>query len=483
MRSSYLGLGNVVRSCLLSILVAVSIASGILNSATADVGVVHEAEIRSGSCGSLGSGPMFVLTPFTPQEASNQGDPGESSETVITYPAANLLTANLSVVVMGTAADADEIIACGAISEERLLATQGQVDLRFRLDEVGGSGHDGMAVIDKEGQGQLYVGLSIQGSAAASAAGLADLLPIEADVPSDLMMTDDLQRTLDEVAVNYGDPADIERRFTRWGWDGNVARRFTGSGESSGLTSVYVSLHRFGSADATAQALDYSFSDQVATTEATEFRVSSSLRERVRALTTNPAARDEVTIYAQQGTVLIRVTVNSISDDSTAEALRIAELVATNGERLGTSQESATQTPSATGSASDGGECRNAAAWWAETTARMNEINLVPEVTTAWSGEMATQYAIFFATLRDDQVGSDPPPAATVLNDEYVSILMTFTSAFELFASVQSGNVNPMAAPGILQTAQGQFDQAGSALIGTGQLVSDFTTACGLASV
>lgn len=128
-------------------------------------GTTHNADIRAGSCGDdLVTTEGMALEPFVSEKAPAQYGESETSETVITFPAANLLKANLSVVVTGAEGDSDIIIACGAIAAERLLATQGLPGLRFRLDEVGGSGHDGMARIEKEGQDQVFVGLTLWSS-------------------------------------------------------------------------------------------------------------------------------------------------------------------------------------------------------------------------------------------------------------------------------------------------------------------------------
>lgn len=160
---------------------------------------------------------------------------------------------------------------------------------------------------------------------------LTDLLPTEADVPAGLVMTQDAERTLEEVAVNYSDPAGAERRFTDWGWAGNVARSFEGSDQTGGITSIYVSLHRFGDADSTAQALEYSLADQAATTGATNIDVSS-FGDRVQALALSYTDGNEVTVYAQQGTVLIRVTVVAMGRDAKPVAVRLARRVARNAE-------------------------------------------------------------------------------------------------------------------------------------------------------
>jgi hypothetical protein len=142
-------------------------------------------------------------------------------------------------------------------------------------------------------------------------ADLALLLPTLDELPAGLVIEENLRRTLPEVAANYSDPAETEERFRVWGWTENVARSYgvaDGTTVSPGMTvAIYVSLHRFGTAPAAAEALDYSIADQAATTGASETTVSRPLGEYARVLQLG----NEVTIYAQHGPLLVRVTAES----------------------------------------------------------------------------------------------------------------------------------------------------------------------------
>lgn len=153
---------------------------------------------------------------------------------------------------------------------------------------------------------------------------LAELLPQERDVPADLEMTADRERRLGQVAENYIDPEETEDLFTEWEWDGNVTRTFEGDGRESGITYIYVSIHRFGSSSGASRALDYSVDNQLASTDASEVSIAP-VGDRARAMTITSGASDEITIYTQQDNVLIRVTVVSMDDDPQEEALSIAE--------------------------------------------------------------------------------------------------------------------------------------------------------------
>lgn len=151
---------------------------------------------------------------------------------------------------------------------------------------------------------------------------LTTFLPLQYEVPSDLAHSGDRSRSLSDVAVNYTDPGETERLFKAWGWDGNVTRSYDGTGASSGITSVYVSIHRFDSASNAANALNYSLDDQVASTGAWEVKVVP-IAGTTRALATT----SDVTIYAQQGDIMIRLTVASPSGDPMPMAESILEVI------------------------------------------------------------------------------------------------------------------------------------------------------------
>ena len=147
---------------------------------------------------------------------------------------------------------------------------------------------------------------------------LMTLLPVQSEVPSDLEHVGDRNRSLSQVVVNYTDPDETERLFKSWGWDGNVTRSYEGTGWSSGVTDVYVSIHRFDSDVNAVKALEYSLYDQLVSTGAWEIAVEP-IGETTRAL----ATASDITIYVQQGDVIIRLTVAAPGGDpiSTAQAI------------------------------------------------------------------------------------------------------------------------------------------------------------------
>lgn len=193
-------------------------------------------------------------------------------------------------------------------SEERMQA--------FMLGYLTGFVGCGLDLSDGSG---FAVGAPVQPSSSGS---LMDLLPQQPDIPADLSLVSQKERTLAEVAANYTDPAATERMYRDWGWQGNVTILYAGTGTQSGVTEVYASIHQLGGRDAAGDALAVSMSDQAASTGAWEIAAASSADE-TRALRTNA----DVTLYARKGEYLIRLTVTSWLADPTPEAVSILEAI------------------------------------------------------------------------------------------------------------------------------------------------------------
>lgn len=159
---------------------------------------------------------------------------------------------------------------------------------------------------------------------------ITSILPTRADVPMGLVEISEQQRTLQEVAANYRDPLETELRFAAWGWQGNATRSFDRSNEVAVLpdstSTVYVSIHRFGTASGSANALDYSVADQAASTGATEFPIDV-MGDRARALVASTVDGNETTLYVQLGNVLIRITAISESGDPLQDTEAIAHAI------------------------------------------------------------------------------------------------------------------------------------------------------------
>ena len=154
-----------------------------------------------------------------------------------------------------------------------------------------------------------------QGQVLITHTDIRSVLPSEHDLPSGMLQIAESNRSLSEVSFGYQDPADVERLFRSLGWQENVTRLFEGNALQGGVSYVYVSIHRFVNAQGAASALNYSFIDQMESTGAREL-AGAPVADSTRLLATD---RD-VTIYAQQGNLLIRLTVASSTGDPLAIA-------------------------------------------------------------------------------------------------------------------------------------------------------------------
>jgi hypothetical protein len=158
---------------------------------------------------------------------------------------------------------------------------------------------------------------------------LAAQLPVAEDLPQDLVITESRSRSLAEVTSNYSDRLDAEQRFRDWGWRGNVIRVLSAPANGSRSTDVsliYMSLHEFETGATARAALDYSFTDQVTSTNASEdFSVRTSVYSRVAREWTNEG--NKITLYGQQDGLLLRVTVVTSRGDPLTVAQEILGFV------------------------------------------------------------------------------------------------------------------------------------------------------------
>ncbi len=165
-------------------------------------------------------------------------------------------------------------------------------------------------------------------------APLADMLPTVEDLPENLLagfvVTQDDERTLDQVAASLGDPAETTPLLEEWGWRQNLFRTFENPGAEipeDATNYVDVSLHRFGNAESTGEALDY-FSDAVVAAQGlSEIRVDR-VGDEVRALSGNPeGTANLVVLYVRDGPTLIRIGGSSPAGDPTEDVLALAREV------------------------------------------------------------------------------------------------------------------------------------------------------------
>lgn len=152
----------------------------------------------------------------------------------------------------------------------------------------------------------------------------------EEQVPDELVTIQDGERTLDDVASGFGDPEAAIEQFTEWGWQHNVVRAFQlPEGAEADLTridGIYVSVHEFGSPNSAAEALDYSMEAHAAGDEFEEMP-DIVLGEYSRGLYGEMSYGDEVTLYVQQGNLLIRLSAASPVGDPTEETLELMRVM------------------------------------------------------------------------------------------------------------------------------------------------------------
>lgn len=164
------------------------------------------------------------------------------------------------------------------------------------------------------------------------AGDLASLLPSSGEVPGHMVFAGEQNRSLDEVAANYTDPAEITAIFSGWGWQGNVTRAFAmPSGvypEQQQINGVYVSIHAFGSPQDAVAALDYSMMDQAASTGGFEVSMTP-LGDYSRALLGEESYGNEITLLVQRSNLLIRLSASQLEGDASGFAVGVMQGILT----------------------------------------------------------------------------------------------------------------------------------------------------------
>ena len=187
---------------------------------------------------------------------------------------------------------------------------------------------DSMAAADDDGPQITSIGNT-------DSVAMTAFLPSQDDVPSQLVMTDDRSRSLDEVVANYSDPAATANLFRSWGWLGNVVRSFAPPGgtldDQTQVGGIYVSIHELGSSTAAAEALDYSLAVQAEGTALSEVAAPNvgdygrALYGQVDYQGDGSYYQNEITYLIQSDDFLIRLSVASPDGDPTDMALQILD--------------------------------------------------------------------------------------------------------------------------------------------------------------
>lgn len=148
----------------------------------------------------------------------------------------------------------------------------------------------------------------------------------EDQVPDGLVIIDDGERTLDDVADGFGDPEEAIERFTGWGWERNLIRAFhlpdDAPARPEEIDGIYVSVHAFDGPESAAEALDYALDAQATAADLREIDIPA-LGDYSRGLFGEPVYGNEVTLYVQQGPLLVRLSAASPEGDPTDEAIAL----------------------------------------------------------------------------------------------------------------------------------------------------------------
>lgn len=154
------------------------------------------------------------------------------------------------------------------------------------------------------------------------------LLPTSNDVPDGFKRTEDGKRTQDLVVASFGDPDDANAKLVEWEWEENAYRTYEIPAESNPdpntTTYINVSVHKFGSRSATAQALTY-FADAVIQAQGLEEIDVDSLGDKSLALKGSPDGVNLVVLYVRTGSFLIRIGGSSPLGDPTDAVIAVAE--------------------------------------------------------------------------------------------------------------------------------------------------------------
>jgi hypothetical protein len=140
----------------------------------------------------------------------------------------------------------------------------------------------------------------------------------EGEVPEWLVMTDDRERTLADVASGFAQPEAAERQFRAWGWRANSVRAFhTPAGAKADpqqIDGIYISVHQFGTPEDAAAAMAYSVQIHTGGTKLQE-QGHEPLGDSSVVLYGPMPYGNEVTYYVQQGDLLIRLSASSPKGD------------------------------------------------------------------------------------------------------------------------------------------------------------------------
>jgi hypothetical protein len=160
---------------------------------------------------------------------------------------------------------------------------------------------------------------------------IGEMLPSQDDVPEGFEETDDGKLSKAEVAGSFSNADDAAAKLDEWQWKDNVYRIFELSADREhapeDVTYLYVSIHRFGSAEAAGAALPY-FAGEVQNARGlAPVETDQQLGDQMIAVAGGAAGTNEVGLYIRDGARVVRVTAFSEAGDALDDALALADKV------------------------------------------------------------------------------------------------------------------------------------------------------------
>ena len=173
----------------------------------------------------------------------------------------------------------------------------------------------------------IFVSSGMRLHATAQESTLLDLLPTAEEVGPGFLSVADRTRPLEEQATGFADAGEAARLLAGWAWQENAYQRFESAALSPAgypLAAVEISLTRFASAQAAADAMAYFLQDRTAVLGQREAPAQTLIGDEARAVTgpVNGAADD--TLYVRSGPLLLRVSVAAAEGAPAPSAEEIA---------------------------------------------------------------------------------------------------------------------------------------------------------------
>lgn len=137
---------------------------------------------------------------------------------------------------------------------------------------------------------------------------LFDAIPDVPHLLSGLDLSEEHARSGGTIAATFPDEDEAGHLFQEWGWRESAARVFVGE-SANGTSRVEVSIFRFDSPSAAAEALPYFLDGRAIALGLTEVPTAAARADEARAIVGAVADGQEATAYIRRGRDLYRITV------------------------------------------------------------------------------------------------------------------------------------------------------------------------------